>query len=128
MNLFMFQVTPIVLLAWLVWTLCSLVALGQSSGLSGVIRLLSSNTIILGVFCGVWYWGFYMSEDWTRIIDAGAPWTWLGALFGVSFMVSFWLLRKYPKAVAKSLMGPLITLPVFLLWMFFCGIQRDPYW
>jgi hypothetical protein len=68
-----------------------------------------------------------MSERWMRIIDFGLPWSWLGVLFAASYMVSFLSLRKDSKAVIKSLVGPLITEPVFWVWVGFCAIKFDPF-
>jgi hypothetical protein len=91
-------------------------------------RLLFYNAIILAIFCGLWYLGFYMSERWMHIIDLGAPWSWLAALFALSYGVSFLPLRQQSNAVAKSFIGPVITAPAFGLWVVFCTIKFDPFW
>jgi lipopolysaccharide export LptBFGC system permease protein LptF len=78
------------------------------------------------VFCGLWYGGFYVSEFWIRIIDMGAPWSWLVALVVASFTLSFRPLRKDSRAVAKSLIGPLVVGPAFWLWIDFCSFLFDP--
>jgi hypothetical protein len=91
-------------------------------------RLLLYNGIVLLLFCGVWYWGFYMSEHWMHIIDWGMPWSWFGALLAVSYLVSLLPLRKGSKALAKSFIGPGITMPAFALWVLFCAIKFDPFW
>ena len=114
------------LVCWGIWLLITI--LTSSSWTFGLlIRLLSCNVLVLSVFCGVWYWGFYMSKYWMRIIDVGAPWSWFAALFVVSYVVSFLPLRLNSKAVAKSLVGPMITAPAFGLWVVFCAIKFDPF-
>src|SRR5215469_2195817 len=90
-------------------------------------RLFLYNAIVLAAFCGVWYWGFYMSERWMDIIDIGTPWSWLGTLLVISYAVSFLPLRKHSKAVAKSFLGPVIAVPALYLWMLFCAMKFDPY-
>ena len=90
-------------------------------------RLLLYNAIILAIFCGLWYWGFYMSERWMHIIDLGAPWSWFGALSALSYGVSFLPLRKHSQAAVNSLIGPLITTPAFGLWIVICGFKFDPF-
>jgi hypothetical protein len=62
-----------------------------------------------------------------HIIDLGAPWSWLGALFAVSYAISFWLLRKHSKAIAKSFVGPVITVPALWSWILFCALLFDPF-
>ena len=129
MSAFTFQIAPVILLAWLVFTPCLVVMIWQScASHGGVIRLLLYNAIVLAIFCGIWYLGFYMSEYWMRIIDLGAPWSWFSVLFVVSYMVSFLPLRKHSKAVAKSFVGPVITAPAFGLWIVFCTLKFDPFW
>ncbi len=83
--------------------------------------------MLLSAFCGIWYWGFYMSERWMRIVDFGMPWSWLGVLFAASYMVSFLSLRKDSKVAAKSLIRPLVAEPVFWAWVGFCAIKFDPF-
>jgi hypothetical protein len=128
MSAFTFQIAPVVLLAWLVFTPCLVVAIWQSFGSHrSVIYLLLCNAIVLAVFCGIWYLGFYMSEYWMHIIDLGAPWSWFGLLVGASYMFSLLPLRKHSKAVAKSFVGPVITAPAFWLWIQFCAFKFDPF-
>jgi ABC-type multidrug transport system permease subunit len=91
-------------------------------------RLLLYNTIILAIFCGLWYSGFYISERWMHIIDLGAPWSWLATLFAISYGVSFLSLRERSQAVAMSFVGPVITAPAFWLWVMFCAIKFDPFY
>ena len=68
MSVFTFEIAPVVLLAWLVWTPLLIFAMWQCFGSHGsVIQLLSYNAIVLGIFCGFWYLGFYISEYWMRI-------------------------------------------------------------
>jgi hypothetical protein len=116
----------VVLLALPVWTLCLVV--GSGFTLRSAIRPILYNAIVLTMFCGAWYGGFYVSEYWMHIIDLGAPWSWLGALIVVSFIVSFLSLREHSKAVVKSFVGPVITASAFCLWIGFCAIKFDPLW
>jgi hypothetical protein len=121
--------SPIILLVWLVWTPCLAVIFWRSLGSGRIMmRLLLANAVVLSVFCGIWYWGYYMSERWMHIIDFGAPWSWLGVLFATSYFVSFLLLRRMPKVAARSLFGPAITAPGFLFWVGFCVVKFDPFW
>jgi hypothetical protein len=92
-----------------------------------IVSLLLYNFIILTIFCGWWYGGFFMNEHWMHIIDIGAPWSWLTALFLVSYGVSLSRLRKHPKMIFTSLVGPVFTIPVFYLWAIFCAIKFDPF-
>jgi hypothetical protein len=89
-------------------------------------RLLVYNASVIAGFCGVWYCGFYLSERWMRVIDLGLPWSWLGALFAASYIGSLWLLRENPKAALKALVGPLISEPVFWVWVALCATKFDP--
>lgn len=89
-------------------------------------RPVLGNTVVLALFCGVWYWGFYMSERWMRLLDSGLPWSWFGALFAASYVVSFLSLRQRPKAAIEAFVGPVITQPVFWLWAVLCAINFDP--
>lgn len=91
-------------------------------------RVFLYNAIVLAVFCGVWYWGFYMSEHWMHIIDLGMPWSWLGALCAFSYAASYLPLRQHSKAVVKSFIGPAVIAPAFGLWVAFCAIKFDPFW
>ena len=91
-------------------------------------RMLLYNAIILAIFCGLWYGGFYISERWMHIIDLGAPWSWLAPLIALSYGVSFLPLRKHSQAVAKALVGPVITASAFWLWVLFCAIKFDPFY
>ena len=90
--------------------------------------LLLDNAIVLTIFLGVWYWGYSMSERWMRIIDTGAPWSWFIALFVGSYIASMLSLHKIPKMIFKSLLGPMITVPVFCLWIIFCEFWFDPFY
>jgi hypothetical protein len=90
-------------------------------------RLLLYNAIVLVMFCGAWYGGFYISEYWMHIIDWGAPLSWLGTLCAVSYIVSFLPLRKHSNAVAESFIGPTIVVPAFWLWVVYCTIKFDPF-
>ena len=131
MNAFELQMAPVILLAWLVWTPCLFFELRQSQSFGSygkLLRVFLYNAAILAIFCGIWYSGFYMSENWMRIIDLGAPWSWLAILFTASFTVSFLPLRNQSKAFTKSLVGPVITTPAFWLWVIFCAIKFDPFW
>ena len=96
--------------------------------LGSMRRLFLYNAIILAVFCGAWYGGFYISEYWMHVIDIGAPWSWFAALFTISYLVSLLPLRRQPKIVAKSFIGPLITAPPFWLLIEFCNIKFDPFY
>ena len=129
MSAFAYLVAPVVLFAWLIGVPCLLVAINQSiASVGSVIRVLIYNIIVLTVFCGLWYLGYYLTEHWMHIIDLGAPWSWLGALMATSFAVSFWPLRKHPRPAAKSLVGPAISAPAFWLWILFCTFKFDPFW
>jgi hypothetical protein len=119
---------PVLLMMWLVLMPFAAIAL---RALFGSFRIVASvlilNAIVLIIFCGLWYWGYYFSEHWMHIIDLGAPWSWLGALFAVSYATSFLPLRKHSKAIAKSFVGPLITLPAMWAWILFCALLFDPF-
>jgi hypothetical protein len=129
MSAFEFQIAPAVFLVWLLGVPCLVVATTRSVGSVGsVVRVLIYNAIVLTIFCGLWYLGYYLSEHWMHIIDLGAPWSWLVALLAASFAVSLWALRKQPKPTAKSLVGPAITAPAFWLWVLYCAIKFDPFW
>jgi hypothetical protein len=122
------SIAPLLFAAWLVLTPCFFVALGESVGsYRKMFRLVFYNIIILAVFCGFWYSGFYVSEYWMRVIDLGAPWSWFGALFVVSYFTCFLPLRRFSKPLAKSFIGPLITAPLFCVWIVFCAIKFDPF-
>lgn len=129
MSTFDFQITPVVFVFWVMATPCLVIAIRASfDSAGGVIRLILYNAIILSIFWGLWYSGFYFSEYWMHIIDVGAPWSWFGALVAASFAVSFWQLRKLSKGVVKSMIGPVITAPAFWLWIIFCAAKFDPNW
>jgi hypothetical protein len=91
-----------------------------------ILPMLGCNATVLSIFCGVWCWGFYLSEYWMRIIDSGAPWSWFVAMISFSYFVSFMTLCKQPKMIIKSFLGPVITAPAFWLWIQFCAIKFDP--
>lgn len=119
---------PFLLMAWLILMPFMVVGLRALLGSFRTAALvLSCNVVVLLFFCGLWYGGFYFSERWTRIIDLGVPWSWLGALFAASYVVSFLLLHKHSKAIAKSLVGPAITVPALWSWILFCALLFDPF-
>lgn len=91
-------------------------------------RIAIFNAIVLTVFCGLWYWGFYFSEHWMRVIDTGAPWTWLVSLCIISYVSPLLPIRKHSQLVWKSLAGPVSAVPVFWLWIEFCNIKFDPFY
>ena len=117
----------LVLMVLLLWTPFLVFILG-----SGSVRLILLyvlyNAITLTVFCGLWYSGFYVSEYWMRIIDLGAPWSWLTALFLVSYIASLLPLRKQSQIIWKPFAGPMVTLPLFYIWIKFCDIMFDPFY
>ena len=119
---------PILLMAWLVLMPFAIMVMRT---LFGSFRMVGSvlilNILVLFVFSGLWYLGFYFSPHWMRIIDWGAPWSWLGSLFAASYAASFLPLRKHSKAIAKSLVGPVITLPALWAWVLFCELLFDPF-
>ena len=120
--------SPFLLMAWLFLIPFILIAMRAFFGsLRTVVSVLIFNVVVLIIFCGLWYWGFYFSEHWMHIIDFGAPWSWLGALFAVSYAASLFSLRKHSKAIAKSLFGPVITLPALWAWVLFCALLFDPF-
>jgi hypothetical protein len=119
---------PELLMAWLFLMPFIVIAMRAFFGsFRIVVSVLIFNTIVLFIFCGLWYCGFYFSEHWMHIIDFGAPWSWLGALFAVSYAVSFFSLRTYSKAIEKSFFGPVITLPALWSWVLFCALLIDPF-
>jgi hypothetical protein len=76
----------------------------------------------------MWYWGFYMSEHWMRIIDFGVPWSWLGALFLVSYSGSLVISRKSCQTAILCLIGPILALTIFQIWVDLCAIKFDPFY
>lgn|GEM_PF-5207989 len=140
MSAYVFLLVAALLLALLVWTPCLVVTLGlltvgenrhhpwQCFGSFGnIVSLLLCNFAVVTIFCGLWFGGFFVSEHWMRIIDIGAPWSWLAALFFSSYIASLSRLRKHPKMIFTSLIGPVVTVPVFCLWLVFCAIKFDPF-
>ena len=120
--------SPFLLMAWLVLMPFIVIAMRSLFGsFSIVVSVLIINVTVLSVFCGLWYWGFYFSEHWMHLIDLGAPWSWLGALFATSYAVSFFPLRKHSKAIARSFIGPVITVPALWSWILFCALIFDPF-
>jgi hypothetical protein len=95
---------------------------------SGYIKLCLYNAIVLAIFCGAWYGGFYISEYWMHIIDLGAPWSWHVVLFIVSYAASAFALRKHSMVVVESFSGPVITALMFYFWVGFCAIKFDPFY
>lgn len=119
---------PFLVMAWLFLMPFIIIAMRAFFGsFRIVVSVLIFNVIVLFIFCGLWYWGFYFSEYWMHIIDLGGPWSWLGSLFVVSYAVSFLPLRKHSKAIAKSFFGPVITLPALWSWVLFCALLFDPF-
>jgi hypothetical protein len=105
---------------------------GLASGLFlmfGIMkRFVLFNAIVLVFFCGLWFGGFYMSEKWMRIIDLGAPWSWLVATFIVSYSASLWAMREKSKFMLKSVVGPLLTAPALFFWIDICNVWFDPFY
>jgi hypothetical protein len=126
MSTFDFNIAPVVLSVWIMLTACLI--FGFVTSFTSPARFLFYNVVILSIFCGLWYVGFYFSEFWMRIIDFGAPWSWLVVITVASFAVSFWPLRKDSMAAVKSLIGPLVVAPAFWLWIIFYAIKFDPSW
>ncbi len=123
-----YRITVVGFAVWLAATLGLAIGIGSRPDLArGWLRFLLCNASVLSLFCEFWYLGYYMSEHWMHIIDLGAPWSWLGALSAVSFLVSFLELRKHSKRIAKSLLGPVLTVPALWLWISFCIIWFDPF-
>jgi len=119
---------PILLVAWLV--LMPLVVIWLRLFLGSwriAVSVFALNISVLAVFCSLWYSGFYFSEPWMRIIDVGTPWTWLAALFAISYGVSFLPLRKHSTAKATSFIGPMVTVPALWSWILFCALLFDPF-
>jgi hypothetical protein len=119
---------PFLSVAWLF--LMPFVAIGLRAFLGSwriAASVLALNIGVLIIFCSLWYSGFYFSEHWMHIIDLGAPWSWLGALFAISYGVSFLPLRRYSKATARSFVGPVITVPALWSWILFCALLFDPF-
>ena len=132
------MVVAVALLALLVWTPCVVVALGlltigehrrqpwrRFGTYRDLLRLLFFNALVLAAFCGLWYGGYFMSAHWQRLLDLGGLRTWLIALFIASYIATLLPLRRHPKRLFTSLLGPLITAPVFFAWAFFCTIKFD---
>jgi hypothetical protein len=70
-----------------------------------------------------------MSEYWMRIIDTGAPWSWLALLCGSSFIGSAVILRKLGfTAVWKSLSCAFGTGVVSVILWYVSMPLFDPYW
>jgi hypothetical protein len=80
--------------------------------LAAAMKFLAGNAVVLVAYCGLWYWGYYLSKYWMRVIDLGAPWSWLAALFATSYSVSYFAFRYHSGKVLKSLIGPFVTLPI----------------
>jgi hypothetical protein len=119
---------PFLSMAWLF--LMPFVAIGLRVWFGSwriVVSVLALNIGFLVVFCCLWYSGFYFSQRWMRIIDLGAPWSWLGTLFTISYGASFLPLRKHSNAMARSFVGPLITVPALWSWILFCALLFDPF-
>ena len=122
------MLVPLILPVWLVSMVFLFGMLWQSTPAKiRAVLCVVYNLVALGIFCGLWYGGFYISEYWMHVIDRGAPWTWFGALLAISFVVSFLTLRRSPKSIGKSFIGPAITLPVFWCWIIFCAFLFDPF-
>ena len=121
-----FQLAPVVFSVCIM--LASCLIFGFVTSFNSPARFLSYNAVVLSLFCGLWYAGFYFSEFWMHVIDLGAPWSWLAALTIASLAVSFWPMRKDSNAAIKSLIGPLVVSPAFWLWTIFCAIKFDPFW
>ena len=119
---------PILLMAWLVVMPFAIMVMRTFFGSFRIVgSVLTLNLLVLFVFSGLWYLGYYFSPHWMQIIDWGVPWTWLGALFAATYTVSFFSLRKHSKAITKSFVGPLITLPALWAWVLFCELLFDPF-
>jgi hypothetical protein len=92
-------------------------------------RLMIFNAVSLLIFYGVWIWGWYMSEHWMRIIDTGAPWSWIALICGSSFIGSLLILRRLGVvAVLKSLACAFGSLAAFVLLWFLSEPFFDSYW
>ena len=140
LSALLYLLVAFALLALLVWTPCLVIALGLLTvgenrrqpwryfgSYRDMICLLSSNAIVLAVFCGLWYWGYFLSERWMLIIYKGGPWSWFVPLFVASYIATLLPLRRHSKMMFTSLLGPVITAPVFYLWVVFCFIKFDPF-
>ena len=140
MSALFFLVASVVLLALLVGIPCVVVTLGLLTvgdhrhqpwryfgSYRNMIWLLFLNAMVLAPFCGLWYWGVFMSDYWMHIIDEGAPWSWFIALSIASYIATLLRLRKHSKVFFTSLLGPVITAPAFCLWVAFCAVKFDPF-
>jgi hypothetical protein len=141
MSAYAFLLVAILMLALVIWPTCFLVTAlglltvgenrhhpwGYFGSFRNLVSLLLYNFLVLTIFCGLWYGGFFISEHWMGIIDIGAPWSWLIGLFVASYVASLSRLRKHPKMILTSLIGPVFTVPIFFLWVVFCAIKFDPF-
>ena len=119
---------PCLILWLLAWIPCIVVGMRIFDvPLRTVFKFQWLNIVVLAAFCGAWYAGFFFDPKWMRLIDLGAPWTWLVTLLGVSYFASFALLRGQSSAGAISLFGPLITVPALWFWILFCAFLFDPF-
>lgn len=114
------------------WPVCLFGIVGLVAGLFLMLGIMKPfvlfNAVVLALFCGLWFGGFYFSENWMRIIDWGAPWSWLAATILVSYFASLMALRDRSKFLLKSFVGPLITAPALFFWIDICNVWFDPFY
>ena len=91
-------------------------------------RLLTYNVLVFALFYGIWVLGWHVSEFWMRVIDFGAPWSWLAEVLGVSYVCSYLALREHgSSAVWKSTFGAIVTTLFTVMAVMFSAPFYDPF-